>query len=48
MIEIHFNIFGAEQIDQGAMHQMYREQNCALPLMPDAYHGYGLPIVVCW
>ena len=45
---IHFNIFGAEQIEEGAMHQMY--QAAKLPvaiagaLMPDAHHGYGLPI----
>ncbi|HUZ57554.1 MAG TPA: RtcB family protein [Hanamia sp.] len=45
---IHFNVFGAEQIEEGAMHQMY--QAAKLPveiagaLMPDAHHGYGLPI----
>ncbi|MDQ2863047.1 MAG: RtcB family protein, partial [Bacteroidota bacterium] len=45
---IHFNTFGAEQIEEGAMHQMY--QAAKLPvaiagaLMPDAHHGYGLPI----
>ncbi len=45
---IHFNIFGADQIEEGAMHQMY--QAAKLPvaiagaLMPDAHHGYGLPI----
>jgi tRNA-splicing ligase RtcB len=47
-VGIHFNVFGAEQIEQGAMHQMY--QAAKLPvsiagaLMPDAHAGYGLPI----
>ena len=45
---IHFNIFGQEHIEEGAMHQMY--QAAKLPvsvagaLMPDAHSGYGLPI----
>ncbi len=45
---IHFNVFGADQIEEGALHQMY--QAAKLPvaiagaLMPDAHHGYGLPI----
>ena len=45
---IHFDVFGAEQIEQGAMYQM--EQASKLPisiagaLMPDAHAGYGLPI----
>lgn len=45
---IHFDVFGAEQIEEGAMHQMY--QAAKLPvsvagaLMPDAHAGYGLPI----
>ncbi|GAB3026149.1 RtcB family protein [Niabella terrae] len=45
---ISFNVFGAEHIGEGAMHQMY--QAAKLPvavagaLMPDAHHGYGLPI----
>lgn len=45
---IQFNVFGAEQIEQGAMNQMY--QAAKLPvavagaLMPDAHAGYGLPI----
>ncbi len=45
---VHFNIFGAEYIEEGALHQMY--QAAKLPvavvgaLMPDAHHGYGLPI----
>ncbi len=45
---VHFNTFGAEHIEQGAFHQM----DCAVKLpvavagalMPDAHHGYGLPI----
>jgi tRNA-splicing ligase RtcB len=45
---IAFNIFGAEHIEEGALHQMY--QAAKLPvsvagaLMPDAHSGYGLPI----
>ncbi|MFN8250993.1 MAG: RtcB family protein [Ferruginibacter sp.] len=45
---IQFNVFGQEQIEEGAMHQMY--QAAKLPvsvagaLMPDAHSGYGLPI----
>ena len=45
---IQFNVFGQEHIEEGAMHQMY--QAAKLPvsvagaLMPDAHHGYGLPI----
>ena len=45
---IHYNVFGADLIEQGATHQM--EQACKLPvsvagaLMPDAHAGYGLPI----
>lgn len=47
-IGIGFSIFGREHIDEGAMNQMY--QAAKLPvavagaLMPDAHHGYGLPI----
>ncbi len=47
-IGIHFDVFGAEQIEQGAMYQM--ELASKLPvsvagaLMPDAHAGYGLPI----
>ncbi|QNE39820.1 RtcB family protein [Hymenobacter sp. NBH84] len=43
-----YALFGAEHIDQGAIHQM--ETAMKLPvtvagaLMPDAHHGYGLPI----
>ncbi|MEO8768482.1 MAG: RtcB family protein [Ferruginibacter sp.] len=45
---IHYNIFGADQIEEGALQQM--ETAAKLPvsvagaLMPDAHHGYGLPI----
>ena len=45
---IHYNVFGAEQIEDGALQQM--EIAARLPvsvagaLMPDAHHGYGLPI----
>ncbi len=45
---IHFDVFGSEQIEQSAMHQMH--QAAKLPvsvagaLMPDAHAGYGLPI----
>ena len=45
---IQFNVFGTENIEQGAMNQMY--QAAKLPvavagaLMPDAHSGYGLPI----
>lgn len=45
---IHFNVFGAEHIEPGAMSQM--QQASKLPvayagaLMPDAHSGYGLPI----
>ena len=45
---IHYNIFGAEHIETGAIQQM--EIASRLPvsvagaLMPDAHQGYGLPI----
>jgi tRNA-splicing ligase RtcB len=45
---VHYNIFGAEFIEEGALLQM--TQAARLPisvagaLMPDAHHGYGLPI----
>ncbi|MEO7312452.1 MAG: RtcB family protein [Chitinophagaceae bacterium] len=45
---IHYNVFGREHIEDGAIQQM--EIACRLPvsvagaLMPDAHHGYGLPI----
>ncbi|MEO8961920.1 MAG: RtcB family protein, partial [Ginsengibacter sp.] len=45
---IHYNIFGAKHIEEGALKQM--EIAAKLPiavagaLMPDAHQGYGLPI----
>jgi tRNA-splicing ligase RtcB len=45
---IHYNVFGAEHIEEGAIKQM--QWAAKLPvavagaLMPDAHHGYGLPI----
>jgi tRNA-splicing ligase RtcB (3'-phosphate/5'-hydroxy nucleic acid ligase) len=45
---VHFNVFGLEHIEEGAMLQM--DQAAKLPvsvagaLMPDAHSGYGLPI----
>ncbi|HEX2845614.1 MAG TPA: RtcB family protein [Chitinophagaceae bacterium] len=45
---IQFNVFGAEHIEQGAMHQMYMAAKLPVAvagaLMPDAHAGYGLPI----
>jgi tRNA-splicing ligase RtcB (3'-phosphate/5'-hydroxy nucleic acid ligase) len=45
---IHFNIFGRGQIEEGAMNQMYAAAKLPVAvagaLMPDAHHGYGLPI----
>ncbi len=45
---IQFNVFGSEQIEQGAMHQMYTAAKLPIAvagaLMPDAHAGYGLPI----
>ncbi len=45
---IDFSIFGADQIEEGAMHQMYTAAKLPIAvagaLMPDAHHGYGLPI----
>ena len=45
---VHFNIFGADYIEQGALHQMYAAAKLPVAvagaLMPDAHHGYGLPI----
>lgn len=45
---VHFNIFGREFIEEGAMHQMYTAAKLPVAiagaLMPDAHHGYGLPI----
>ena len=40
--------FGAEHIEQGAFHQMYMAVKLPVAvagaIMPDAHHGYGLPI----
>ena len=45
---VHFNIFGADYIEQGTLHQMYAASKLPVAvagaLMPDAHHGYGLPI----
>lgn len=45
---ITFNVFGAQHIEQGAMHQMYTAAKLPVAvagaLMPDAHQGYGLPI----
>ena len=45
---IPFNIFGAAYIEQGAFNQMYQAAKLPIAvagaLMPDAHHGYGLPI----
>jgi len=45
---VHFNVFGQEHIEEGAMHQMYQAAKLPISiagaLMPDAHHGYGLPI----
>jgi tRNA-splicing ligase RtcB len=45
---VHFNVFGREYIEGGAMHQMYQATKLPISiggaLMPDAHHGYGLPI----
>ncbi len=45
---IEFSVFGAEGIEQGAMHQMYTAAKLPVAvagaLMPDAHFGYGLPI----
>ncbi len=45
---IDFNVFGAEGIEQGALHQMNTAARLPVAvagaLMPDAHHGYGLPI----
>jgi len=45
---IQFNVFGQEQIEEGAMHQMYQAAKLPISvagaLMPDAHSGYGLPI----
>ena len=45
---VPFNIFGAEFIEEGATSQMYTAAKLPVAvigaLMPDAHHGYGLPI----
>jgi tRNA-splicing ligase RtcB (3'-phosphate/5'-hydroxy nucleic acid ligase) len=45
---INFNVFGRDYIEEGAMHQMYQAAKLPISiagaLMPDAHHGYGLPI----
>ena len=45
---IHFNIFGREQIEEGATDQMNVAMKLPVTvagaLMPDAHQGYGLPI----
>jgi tRNA-splicing ligase RtcB (3'-phosphate/5'-hydroxy nucleic acid ligase) len=45
---IHFNVFGADYIEEGATSQMYQASrlpvSVAGALMPDAHAGYGLPI----
>jgi tRNA-splicing ligase RtcB len=45
---IHFNTFGSEYIEQGAVHQMALAAKLPIAiagaLMPDAHAGYGLPI----
>ena len=45
---VHFNVFGSEFIEPGAMNQMYQAAKLPISvagaLMPDAHQGYGLPI----
>jgi tRNA-splicing ligase RtcB (3'-phosphate/5'-hydroxy nucleic acid ligase) len=45
---IDFAVFGQDQIDETAMHQMYQAAKLPISvagaLMPDAHSGYGLPI----
>lgn len=45
---VHLNVFGAEFIEEGALHQMHTAAKLPVAisgaLMPDAHHGYGLPI----
>ncbi|MDB5197234.1 MAG: RtcB family protein [Flaviaesturariibacter sp.] len=45
---VHFDVFGSDGIEQGAMHQMYTAAKIPIAvagaLMPDAHQGYGLPI----
>ena len=45
---VHFNVFGSEFIEPGAMNQMHQAAKLPISvagaLMPDAHQGYGLPI----
>ncbi len=45
---VHYNIFGAQFIEEGALAQMNHAARLPISvagaLMPDAHHGYGLPI----
>jgi tRNA-splicing ligase RtcB (3'-phosphate/5'-hydroxy nucleic acid ligase) len=45
---VPFNTFGMQHIEQSALHQMYQASKLPISvagaLMPDAHHGYGLPI----
>ncbi len=47
-IGIAFNVFGAEHIEESALHQMHQAAKLPIAvagaLMPDAHSGYGLPI----
>ena len=46
--KVDYNIFGAAYIEQGAIDQMNSAARLPITvagaLMPDAHHGYGLPI----
>lgn len=46
--KMHFNVFGRDFIEESAMNQMYIATKLPVAvagaLMPDAHHGYGLPI----
>lgn len=45
---LHYDVFGADQIEEGAFGQMNNAMRLPVAvagaLMPDAHHGYGLPI----
>ena len=47
-VGIHFDVFGQEHIEEGALHQMHQAAKLPISvagaLMPDAHSGYGLPI----
>ncbi|UOQ71440.1 hypothetical protein [Hymenobacter cellulosilyticus] len=47
-----YALYGAEHIEPGALHQMDTAMKLPVTvagaLMPDAHHGYGLPIGACW